>query len=436
MEEQLQKARASHRFELAEKAGLKGRLDLAATTFVGYNDLRQKSVILSLLVDNETVDSVKEGQEASLVLETTPFYAEMGGQVGDTGEIIGSSGKFVVTNTIQVPPDTIVHQGHVVQGSLNVGDEVEAIVNRERRLDIARNHTATHLLQFALRRVLGEHVQQRGSLVAPDRLRFDFSHLTAMTKEEIGEVQRIVNEKVRQNLLVYDQNIPYKQAIESGAIALFDEKYGDMVRVLKIGSPAISIELCGGSHVAATGEIGFFQILTESSIGGGLRRIEAVTGRRAEEVIKQKIDSLSDEAAGILAELEKESKRVQTLERELARRQAESLLDRVEVVDGVKVLAAGVPSSSPQVLREMSDVIRDKLKSAVVVLGTIYEGKPAFVAAVTTDLVKKGYHAGEIVKRVAKVAGGGGGGRASLAQGGGKDKDKLDEALRLVRSLI
>ena len=436
MEEQRQKARASHRFELAEKAGLKDRLDLAATTFVGYNELKQKSVILSLLVDNETVDSVKEGQQASLILETTPFYAEMGGQVGDTGEIIDPSGKFVVTNTIQVPPDTIVHQGHVVQGSLKVGDEVEAEVDRERRLDIARNHTATHLLQFALRRVLGEHVQQRGSLVAPDRLRFDFSHLTAMTREEIDEVQHIVNEKVRQNLPVYDQNIPYKQAIEEGAIALFDEKYGDMVRVLNIGSPAISTELCGGTHVAATGEIGFFQILTESSIGGGLRRIEAVTGRRAEEVIKQKIDSLSDEAAGILAELEKESKRVQTLERELARRQAESLLDRVEVVGGVKVLAAGVPPSRLENLRDMADLLRDKLKSAVVVLGTIYEGKPAFIAAVTPDLVKKGYHAGEIIKKVAKVAGGGGGGKASLAQGGGKDKDKLDEALRLVRSLI
>ena len=440
MEQQRERARATQKFVYGAAKG-KGKGTLTAkgtvvTKFVGHHEIGHRSVITSILVDGETIDAVQKGQEAGVILDTTPFYAEMGGQVGDTGEIIGPSGKFVVTNTIQVPPDTIVHQGHVVQGSLNVGDEVEAIVNRERRLDIARNHTATHLLQFALRRVLGEHVQQRGSLVAPDRLRFDFSHLTAMTREEIDEVQRIVNEKIRQNLLVYDQNIPYKQAIEEGAIALFDEKYGDMVRVLKIGSPAISTELCGGTHVAATGEIGFFQILTESSIGGGLRRIEAVTGRRAEEVIKQKIDSLSDEAAGILAELEKESKRVQTLERELARRQAESLLDRVEVVNGIKVVAASVSLTRSEMLREMADLLRDKLKSAVVVLGTIYEGKPAFIAAVTPDLVKKGYHAGEIIKKVAKVAGGGGGGKASLAQGGGKDKDKLDEALRLVRSLI
>ncbi len=436
MEKQRERAREAQKFELAERVGLKGELDLKATTFVGYDCLKQKSVISDLLVDGKSVVKVKEGQKASLILEVTPFYAEMGGQVGDTGEIIGVSGRFVVTNTVYGTSDIVVHQGYVGQGSLKVGDEVEAEVDKERRLDIARNHTATHLLQLALRQVLGEHVQQRGSLVAPDRLRFDFSHLTAMTEEEIDEVQRIVNEKIRQNLPVYAQNIPYKQAIEEGAIALFDEKYGDMVRVLKIGEPSISAELCGGTHVSATGEVGFFQILTESSIGGGLRRIEAVTGSGAEQAIKQKIDTLSNEILAIQTELEKERRRVHALESDLAKRQAETLLEQVEIVDGVKVLSAIVPPSRLETLRDMADLLREQLKSGLVVLGTIYQDKPAFVAAVTPDLIKKGYHAGEIVKRVAEVAGGGGGGKAGLAQGGGKDKDKLDKALQLVRSLI
>jgi alanyl-tRNA synthetase len=436
MEKQKEKARASHRFELVGKSGLKDKLELVTTTFVGYIDLKKKSVIQKMLVDNKPIDSINEKQEAGIILEATPFYAEMGGQVGDTGEIIGVSGRFTVNNTLQLPQGAVFHQGYITSGSLSAGDKVEVVVDCERRLDIARNHTATHLLQFALREVLGEHVQQRGSLVAADRLRFDFSHLMAMTGEELDEVQRIVNEKIRQNLPVNDEKITHKQAIEEGAIALFDEKYGDMVRVLKIGSPAVSIELCGGTHVSATGEIGFFRILTESSIGGGLRRIEAVTGRGAEEMIEQKIDTLEYRLSAMQAKLEAEQQRVKKLESGLARQQAETLLQQVEVVNGVKMVSAAVPLTRPEMLREMADLLRDKLKSAVVVLGTVHEGKPAFLVAVTPDLVKKGYHAGQIVKQVAAVAGGSGGGKPDLAQGGGKDKNKLGEALKLVRSLI
>jgi alanyl-tRNA synthetase len=388
------------------------------------------------LVDNESTERIKEGQEASLILQSTPFYAEMGGQMGDTGEIVGPSGRFVVTNIIQMPPGIIVHQGKVVEGSLAVGDEVEAIVDEERRLDIARNHTATHLLQSALRQVLGEHVQQRGSLVAPDRLRFDCSHLTALTKEQIEEVNHIVNEKIRQNLKVYSEDSPYKKAIEEGAIALFDEKYGDTVRVVKIGEPRISAELCGGTHVAATGEIGLFHIISESSIGAGLRRIEAVTGRGAEAFIEKHLLELEKVAENRDTELQKERRQTLALEKELAKKTAESLLAQAEVIKGVTVLVAKVPSLRMESLREMSDLLRDKLKSAVVVLGTVYEDKPAFLAAVTPDLVAKGYDAGKIVKQVAKVAGGGGGGKPDLAQAGGKDKKKLDEALNLVKGLI
>ncbi len=445
MEKQRERAKAAQKFEVTPKglAALFAELNIPASNFVGHHKLQHKSVIVS-------PEKMLLGKEPSIVLDSTPFYAEMGGQVGDTGEIRGPTGRFIVTNTIRVPPDIIVHQGHVTEGSLTVGDEVEAEVDRERRLDIARNHTATHLLQSALRQVLGEQVQQRGSLVAPDRLRFDFSHLTAMTENEIQEINHIVNEKVRHNLSVYSEDEPYKKAIDEGAIALFDEKYSDVVRVVKIGKPAISAELCGGTHVNSTGEIGFFHIIGESSIGAGLRRIEAVTGRGAEALIDKRfsdlqgaaecleadLDSFVDRIYDLIKERDKERKRVQAIESELAKIRAESLLGQAEVVNGVTVLAARVPPSRLEALREMSDLLRERLKSAVVVLGTVYEDKPAFLAAVTPDLVARGYDAGKIIKQVAGVTGGSGGGKARLAQAGGKYKDKLDEALRLVKSLI
>ena len=448
MEKQRERAREARVVTL--KGTSRGRGALRGRLTVVISSLEHKSKIVDLLIENESIETIGEGQEANLILESTPFYGEMGGQVGDTGQIIGSSGKFSVTNTTRVPPDITVHQGYVTEGSLAVGDEVEAIVDKERRLDIARNHTATHLLQLALRQVLGEHVQQRGSLVAPDRFRFDFSHLVALMPEEIQEVEHIVNDKIRQNLRVYDEEIPYKKAIEGGAIALFDEKYGDIVRAVKIGEPVISAELCGGTHVASTGEIGFFHIISESSIGAGLRRIEALTGKGAEEYIERhfsdlhklaeyldsELDSVMDKAYSLSIELKEERKQRLALERELAKKIATSLLGQTEVVNGVTVLSARVPSSRLEALREMSDLLREQLKSVVIVLGTIYDNKPVFLAAVTPDLVAKGYNAGEIVKQVAGVAGGSGGGNATLAQGGGKDKKKLDEALRLVKSLI
>jgi len=453
MERQRERARKAELFASGKKAAS----ELASlsrsyetTPFVGYHDLKHRSVIIDLLVGGGTVDTVAKGRSANLVLETTPFYGEMGGQVGDAGQIHSLSGRFIVTGTIRIPPDIIVHQGKVSDGSLAVGDEVEAEVDEARRLDIARNHTATHLLQNALRSVLGEHVQQRGSLVAPDSFRFDFSHLNAMLREEIDSVQHLVNEQIRRNLPVYDEEVPYKQAISEGVIALFDEKYGDIVRVLRVGDPPISSELCGGTHVSSTGEIGFFQIIAESSIGAGLRRIEAVTGRGAEAYIAKRlanlqataehldaeIDNVMDKAYILISERDKERKKVLALERELARMRVESLLGQVEKINDVNVLIARVPSSRIEILREMADFVRDKLKSVILVLGTISEGRPVFLAAVTQDLVSRGYDAGKIVREVAKVAGGGGGGKPNLAQAGGKHKEKLDEALRLAKSLI
>ncbi len=450
MEKQRERARASKGPVLLDKKTISLYPNMA-TDFVGYGSFSCKSKILDLSVDNKSVKTLKEGQEAGVILESTPFYAEMGGQVGDTGEMQGKSGRFLVTNTVQAPQGIIVHQGKVVEGKLSAGDEVEAIVDEERRLDIARNHTATHLLQMALRQVLGEHVQQRGSLVAPDRLRFDFSHLKALTQEQIAEVNGIVNEKIRQNLKVEaEEDMPYKKAMEEGVIALFGEKYGDKVRAVKIGEPRVSAELCGGTHVSATGEIGLFHIISEGSIGAGLRRIEAVTGRGAEKYFEERLSDLQkaavyldaglenilEKAQSLDAELEQEKKKRLALERELAKKTAESLIPQAEVIKGVTVLVAKIPSTRLEILREMSDLLRDKLKSAIVVLGTVYEDKPAFLAAVTPDLVKKGYDAGKIVKQVAGVTGGGGGGKPGLAQAGGKDKKKLDEALKLVKSLI
>jgi len=454
MEKQRERAKSQHRFVLEEglltPEGYKTLKEVYSfdKPFIGYDTLYTTTQII--LINYDSDGRLNEGEKGNIILHETPFYGEMGGQVGDTGEIRGSTGRFAVTDTIRVLTDIIVHQGYIIEGSLTVGDEVEAEVDRERRLDIARNHTATHLLQFALRQVLGEQVQQRGSLVAPDRFRFDFSHLTAMMPEEIQQVQHIVSGKIRQNMEVYAEELSYQKAIDEGAIALFDEKYGDEVRVLKIGKPFISAELCGGTHVTSTGQIGHFQIIGGGSIGAGLRRIEAVTGREAEaftdrrfsdlqgvaEYLDAEPDSVMDKAYSLTIELQNERKQRLALEKELSRRIAESLLEQAEVVNGVTVLAARVRAFPQQVLREMSDFLRERLESVVVVLGTVQEDRPAFLVAVTPDLVARGYNAGDIVKQVAKVTGGGGGGKATLAQAGGRNKDKLDEALRLVKSLI
>ncbi|MFC2006694.1 alanine--tRNA ligase [Chloroflexota bacterium] len=452
MERQRERAKAAHKFGMtsAGNFGWPDQVSIEKTPFVGYKSLEIWTGITAISVNNKSVEAAHKGQEASLVLETTPFYGEMGGQMGDTGEIKGSKGHFLVTNTIRLPPDTAVHQGRVTEGSLSVDEEVLAEVDKERRLDIARNHTATHLLQAALRQISGEHIQQKGSLVAPDRLRFDFSHLISMTKEEMESVNNTVNDRIRQDLKVYDEEVPYEKAIEESAIALFDEKYSDMVRVLRIGTPPTSSELCGGTHVSSTGEIGFFHIVSESSIGAGLRRIEAVTGKGAEKYIRERFADLEriaecleakegevvEKVACTAISLEMERRRAQALERELAKMRAESLLSQIEEVNGVRLLVARVQPFRMEALREMSDLLREKLESVIVVLGTVYEDKPLFLTTVTPDLIAKGYNAGEIVKAIAKITGGGGGGKPALAQAGGKYKDKLDEALRVVKKLI
>ena len=450
MDKQRERAKAAQKYGVggnamaAAEAGLEGK----PTVFVGYEKTSSPATILALLSEGEMVGVINEGQEASLVLDVTPFYAEMGGQVGDTGEIKTETGRFVVTDTVRTALGIIVHRGKMLSGTLSALELVNAEVDQERRLDIARNHTATHLLQHALRQVLGKQVQQRGSLVTPDRLRFDFSHLVAMLPEEIQKVQHIVNENIRRNLEVYAEEMAYKKAVDEGATALFNEKYGDKVRGLKIGIPPVSFELCGGTHISATGQIGAFHIISESSIGSGLRRIEAVTGRGAEayferltqdwqevgKTIGATPEGVKEKVAETLAVFDAEKKQRLAVEKELARKVAESLT--AEEINGVKVIAAQVPTLPPQMLRDMSDLLRERLKSGIIVLGTISEDKPSFLAVVTQDLVNKGFNAGNIVREVAKVTGGSGGGKPTMAQAGGKDKTKIDEALALVKKLV
>lgn len=458
MEKQRERARAVQKFA-SSRSTVEGEAVVVPeqTTFVGYDKLRSSSRVAHILDQDSgvSISSASEGQEVAVVLEETPFYGEMGGQVGDTGKIMINSSQIEITDTVWSPfgnlaEGAVVHLGQVVKGNVSVGNTVEAEVNIDRRLDIARNHTATHLLQAALRQVLGSHVQQRGSLVAPDRLRFDFSHLTAISKQQLDEIQHIVNERIRENLPVISKVVPYKQATDEGAIALFDEKYGETVRVMEVGEPPISAELCGGTHVKSTGEIGLMLITGESSIGTGLRRIEAVAGREAEEFLGERLGTLEavaeelrssssevpEKVKALVAELAAERKRSTSLERELSWNTVEALLGKTEQVNGITVLVARVPSSSMPALREMGDLLRDRLKSAVIVLGTVYDGKPGFVAMVTLDLLDRGLHAGEIIKQVAGVTGGGGGGKAAMAQAGGRDENKLDEALGVVKGLV
>jgi alanyl-tRNA synthetase len=448
MERQRERARAAQKVSL-DTFITYSVPDQAECKFID-NKLSHSSTVEWFKYSDQSLQLVCHGQEVNMVIKETPFYGEMGGQVGDAGEIRGPRGRIVVANTIRTAKGTIVHQGEVAEGEISVGDTVTAKVDAERRLDIARNHTATHLLQAALREVLGDRVRQAGSLVDPDHLRFDFAHPSAVIKEELSQIQHIVNEKIRQNLKVTASNMPYQQALDRGALAFFEEQYGEEVRLLEIGKPPISAELCGGTHVKATGEIGFLHIVDESSIGAGLRRIEAITGRGAETYIDKQLSIIDEVAedlkaspseiksriAALHSEIDTERKRALVLERELSKNTVGSLLGEVVTINGIPVLTARVPASNMEALRQTGDMIKDSLKSILVVLGAVYGDQANFVAMLTPDLVKKGLHAGEIVKQVAQITGGRGGGRAEMGQGGGKDINKLDNALGLVRDLV
>ena len=426
-------------------------LSVGATKFLGYEQLTASSVVVGLISSGQAVEEVQVGSNAEVVLVETPFYAEGGGQAGDAGELVGPNGKIHVEDAQMVMPDVIVHFGRVADGTVAMGDTLEAYVDPVRREDTARNHTATHLLHAALRQVLGAHVRQAGSLVAPNRLRFDFTHVKPMTQDEIWQTQWLINEKIRQNASVLRDEDSYPSAIKRGALAFFGDKYGDKVRLVEIANGAtFSFEVCGGTHVSHTGEVGAVYILGESSIGAGIRRIEAVSGRAAERLVWERFSS-EDRVVGTLqttpAELEKRVENLldeldglrrenESLERRLSLQAAEDLLKLKQVVDGVGVLAARTTATSAESLREVGDWLRDKMGSGVVVLGTVLDDRPMLIAMVTPDLVANGIDAREIVRGAAKAIEGGGGGRPELAQAGGRRADKLDEALSLVPDLV
>ena len=398
-------------------------------------------------IDGAAVERAEKDTAITIILDKTPFHAEGGGQIGDTGYITGPSGKAEVTDTKSLANGLTYMIAIVTEGSLSKGDEVDITVDKVRNLDIARNHTATHLLQAALRKVLGTHVNQAGSLVTPERLRFDFTHFSPMTNEELAEVEKEVNRQIMKNVDLEIEEMPVDDAIKKGAMALFGEKYGDIVRVVNV--PGFSCELCGGSHVPNTSVIGSFRIVGESGTGTGIRRIEAVTGKAAHEravadavLLQEAATLLKSKEADIPAKIEqlltalKEAEReVAQLSHKLATSSLDDILAAKEEIHGVSVTAASVTADSAEGLRDMADMVLDKV-GGIVLLGAVQGDKVSFVCKVDKELTKQGYHAGKIVKAAAVAAGGGGGGRPDMAQAGGKDPQKLEEALKAGKEAV
>jgi alanyl-tRNA synthetase len=408
--------------------------------------------VLAIIHDDEKVSSAIVGDKIEIVLSATHFYVEAGGQVSDTGFIDGDGWRVEVEEVRRPVGGLIVHLGEVVEGTPHVEDTVTASLDTARRADVTRNHTATHLLHAALRNLLGTHVQQRGSLVAPDRLRFDFVHDSKVTTEQLRTLETAVNDIILSNYPVLAVEKSLAEARAEGAMALFGEKYGDRVRTITIArnDDRYSYELCGGVHVGETAEIGSFIITSEASVSAGIRRIEALTGHKAIEFVQHNIGALHDVAAQIgttpdavsarIASLQDElssaRKQIASLQREMARATFDRLLTSLETVNGFQTLIAQVSDAAPDTLRDMSDWFRAHVRSGVMVVGSIVEDKPQLVVAVTDDLTKQGLHAGNLIKQVAAVVGGGGGGRPTMAQAGGKDPAKLPDALATARQLI
>ena len=403
-----------------------------------------------------SVDHAVLGQKVEVIISRSPFYAEGGGQLGDQGTIRGPNGVIEVEDTQSPVAGLIIHRGTVRHGEISVGDAVTAAVALARRLDASRNHSGTHILHAALRSVLGAHVRQAGSFVAPERLRFDFSHVSALTRDELLSVQTLANDKVRGNLAVSSHETSYSDAVREGALAFFGDRYGDVVRVVTMAPDPLSIEssfsveVCGGTHVSNTGQVGTLMVLGESSIGGGMRRIEAVTGRAAEELfvhqnnrleaISQKLQTsvldLESRLDSFMQENEELKKQLEGFQKTSLRGEAEALLEEIQDIDGVKLIVGLTSAASADGMREMGDFLKDKLGSVVLALAAVVDDNPILVTMVTSDLVERGLHAGNIARDTAKVMGGGGGGRPEMAQAGGKQPGKVAEALEGVPVLV
>ena len=443
MERQRERARAASRFSMASGVAYSGQ----TTEFHGYDTLSLESTVVALCRDGSQVEEVGAGDVAIVVLDRTAFYAESGGQVGDRGELAGVNGTFEVDDTQKIQADVFGHKGKVKAGRLKVGDKVMCAVDAQSRSRSAWNHSATHLMHAALRKVLGAHVQQKGSLVDPERTRFDFAHNEPMTLQQIAQVEDLVNHEIRRNADVSARVMKYDEAVKAGAMALFGEKYGDEVRVIGMGE--FSTELCGGTHVRRTGDIGFFKIVAETGIAAGVRRIEAVTADGALAYVRQQEQRVSEAATALKsspqevnAKIQQMIENVRSLEKELARlkskmtaSQGAELGDQAVEVKGTKLLAAMLEGADAKGLRETVDQLKAKLKSAIIVLAVTEGEKVTLIAGVTPDLVGK-LKAGEVVGHVAQQVGGKGGGRPDMAQGGGTQPDKLPDALASVRAWV
>ena len=444
MESQRQRARAASKFGVGDQSGIKTD---SVTKFSGYEVVETSGTIMAIYRNGESVDSVSDGEEAALILDATPFYAESGGQVGDTGVIETKNGSFLVSDT-RKSGKANVHFGKMQSGTLNVADQATAKVDAERRAAIVLNHSATHLMHAALRQVLGDHVQQKGSLVAPDKLRFDFSHYEGVTPEQLEQIESLVNEQVRKNIRADTRLMSYDDAVASGAMALFGEKYDDEVRVLRLGD-GFSVELCGGTHVSSTGDIGVFKITSEGGVAAGVRRIEAVTGQGAmdwidanQRMLYQIADMLKSQPAQATAKIEQLLLNNRELEKKLATAkhalitgEATDQEDNIQVVAGIKVVASRVDGVDAKAMRDAIDRVKDKLQNAVVVMGSVDNGKVRLAAGVTKNNTDK-VRAGDLINFVAEQVGGKGGGRPDFAQAGGSNPDGLDAALGSVHGWV
>ncbi len=423
-------------------------LNTDKTIFAGYNNLEELSEVIAVVAGSEQVNTINEGQAGIVVLDKTPFYAEGGGQTGDTGEFIADGMLSNVTDTKKFNHDIYLHETSVVKGSISVGDTITAKVNADKRKNTAKNHTCTHLLHKVLKQMLGDHVNQAGSYVSEDRLRFDYTHFEAVDHETLKEIEKRVNEAILSDYLVKTDVLSMEEAKKTGATALFDEKYEEMVRVVSVGD--FSKELCGGTHIDETAKIGMFKIISEGSIASGVRRIEAITGRAAINYL-QELDKLTDELSismkttkdELLSKvnlLKKEAKdkekEIQKLNNEILKCNISEFLDKYEEINGIKLFALVFKDKDANSLREIADRIKDRNESCAVILASDLGDKVLFVSAVTKDLVKSGIHAGNMVKEAALIAGGGGGGRPDFAQAGGKFPEKIDEAINAVRKQI
>jgi alanyl-tRNA synthetase len=443
MDAQRGRARAASKFgtDLRETVKLSGK-----TQFSGYDHLTGKGKVTALIFDGAVVDSMRPGQEGQVVLDHTPFYAESGGQIGDTGTLIGATAQFTVRDTRKIGA-SFAHVGVLESGELRIGDEVSAEVDGARRQAIALNHSATHLLHAALRQVLGKHVQQKGSLVAPDRLRFDFSHTQPVSPDELRRVEELVNAAIRDNAPAETRVMALDEAVAAGAMSLFGEKYESDVRVLSIGD--FSMELCGGTHVERAGDIGFFKIIGESGVAAGVRRVEAVTGQAAFEwvartdqvlrdvafMLRGSREDIDEKVRELVERARRMEKDIQQLKSKLASGQSGDLSNQAKDVGGIKVLAAQVDGADAKALRDALDRLKDKLGSCIIVLATVKDGKIALVAGVSPDLLAQ-FKAGDIVAAVAAQVGGRGGGRADFAQAGGTQPEMLSAALAGVETLV